>query len=1106
MLKSKIWKKKALSISLILALIISVNCTTYRNMRPTGEYTIISREPMPPVSAFKLVKLPEPKDPFLIAEYVEYPTYKENQNVKKVGYKKTSYAVFWLAVAIGGFGYAIDKWDKYVSKEKDGKIRRIYEARDNGNLMGFLGLVGLIYDLRKKWTPTSKYYYQSVIINDEKNSRPIPNKKIIAYSPTLDKDFKLITDERGRIKLNIAEVADLVPLGVDLELNFKAEETNQALNTVYVPAKFFVDLKFYYASIRPPDLITMLSFDDASSWKPNQIIDGAEKAFLVVKTENRGEGKALDVKLNIANTNPMISLKSELNIGTIEPGNKVEERIPIFAAKDIADVKVTFTVYTKEQRGYDARPVQIQIPVRHLDKPTLSFTSFALNDGASGMANGNGNGIVENGETVEITAFIKNTGVGASLNTTVNLNSVSPGAEIRQGKVRLGTIAPNETKQAKVVVAIPRTYSGNDLRLTFAARDTIGASQITKEHILPMSKLAPILAFDSRFLDSRGIQVDEVSNGNDYILEIVPRNEGQIAAKSVQANVAASTGVNLSNPFFAVGDISAGATAAPIRFNFSLPRNYNLGIPQFNLRLSQSDFADVNQKLDIPFRLKSPNLIAREVVTTSDGNADIQQSETVHIDVVIENQGELDAEGVVADLNFTHTGIDFRERTKPLGRIPVGGQKRERFSFLVKTGAAVGPLVGQLQIRQADFAPITKTLNYTINAIGAQIVTVTPTEQPTAMQRVAPVVRANTPPVVFLSVKNLGADGKSYEPYIKLEIQIKDDKPLLAVEPEIRVNGKLQPKEQGLRGIDLQERESKEVDQKLRLFRQVELSEGFNNIEVRIYDADNEMGFEIAQVEYVAQRTDILALVIGVGQYQYSVDPLKYAAADAQSFHDFLRSPEGGGVPLDRIRLLLNKEATRENIIKGMEWLASKAFENDLVIIYLATHGMVDQNELYFVGYNTDPKNLLATGIKKSDLDIIQRRLKSNKVVWFADACHSGSLGEDPNITMRANRASATNRLLSEIAKARNGLAMFLSAQSTEFSQESDKWGGGHGVFTYYLLQGLRGQADRNRDNLVTITELFEYVSRQVNEATEGKQSPILYGNYDRTLPLATVK
>jgi hypothetical protein len=422
----------------------------------------------------------------------------------------------------------------------------------------------------------------------------------------------------------------------------------------------------------------------------------------------------------------------------------------------------------------------------------------------------------------------------------------------------------------------------------------------------------------------------------------------------------------------------------------------------------------------------------------------------------------------------------------------------------------VGPFVGQLQVRQADsFAAVTKTLNYTINAIGAQIVTVTPTEQPGTAQRVAPATRSNIPPVVFLSVKNLGAEGKSYDPFIKLEIQIKDDKPMLAVEPEIRVNGKLQPKDQGLRGLGLEERESKADELKLKIYRLVELGEGFNDIEVRVYDANNEMGMEITQVEYLSQRTDIWAIIMGVSDYQNDqIDDLNFAAADAQSFYDFIRSPEGGNLPADHIKLLLNRDATRENILRDMEWITSKAFENDVVYIYMAMHGMVgEEGELYFVAHNSDPGNLLATGVKKSDLEnLLQRRMKSNKVAWFADACHSGSLGEDTQVSMRASRASATNRLLTEISKARNGLAMFMSATAAEFSQEGTKWGGGHGVFTHFLLQGLRGQADRNKDNFVSVPELYDYVSRQVSEATEGKQNPILRGNYDRELKLSTVK
>lgn len=1096
MLRRMILFDKAFAVSLICISLFLSSCMSYRNMRPTGSYTTLKRTKIKEVYVFKTINLPVSEKPLFEVEFGKYPVYNEERRIEWQGEKKNIRNLSTGLVLLGG-GLAV------TLATKDSSVMVA------GGVAVAAGVIFLSQQSGHKWESSYKHSLQNAVVEDEKQFEPVANTPIRAFSSSISKDWHLTSDANGRITLDIAEIAPLIREGSALAITFQTLEDVKTTSTFSIPSKFFADLKTYHASILPPKLITSLAFDDATSWKPNKTIDGAENVYLIATVENHGKGKALGVKLRFDCNQPKISIIPNLDIGIIEPGQKIEKRIPITADMDIADGNVTFTAYTKEQRDYDAKEFQLIVNVRHLDKPVLSITSFTLNDGTSGLASGNGNGIVENGETVEITAFLKNSGVGSSINTTLNLQSISTGAEIRQGKVQLGNIAPGETKQGKVVVAIPRTFTGRELRLTFAARDTIGASQITKEHVLPMSTRSPVIVFESRFLDSRSVQVDEVNNGGNYVLEIVPRNEGQIGARVVQANVSASTAVLLSNSSANIGDLAAGATAAPLRFNFSLPRNYNSGPPQFSLRLSQADFSELTQQLSIPFRRKAPALVAREVVNTGDGNSEIQQGEYVDLDVVVENQGDLDAEGAEVTLDFAHTGIDFRERIKMLGRIPAGGRQSTRFSFLVKTGATTGPLIGQLRVRQADgFPSIDKSLNYTINAIGAQIVTVTPTVQPGAVQPSAPTSRTNTPPVVFLSPKNLPVEGKSYDPFVTLEIQIQDDKPMLGVEPEIRVNGRLQTKEQGLRGLGLQERDPKETDRKFRIVRRVELNEGLNTIEVRVYDSNNELGLESTQIEYLASRTDIWALVVGVGDYQNEqIEDLKYTAADAQSFNDFLRTPEGGSVQTDHIKLLLNREATRENILRDMEWIADRASENHLVIIYIAMHGIAEQGELYFLGHNSDPRNLLATGIKKSELEsVLQRRLRSNKVVWFADACHSGSLGEDPQIALRASRASATNRLLGEIVKARNGLALFTSAQAAEYSQESAKWGGGHGVFTYYLLQGLRGAADRNKDNFVSVLELYDYVSRQVNEATDGKQNPMLRGDFDKELKLSAVK
>ena len=93
---------------------------------------------------------------------------------------------------------------------------------------------------------------------------------------------------------------------------------------------------------------------------------------------------------------------------------------------------------------------------------------------------------------------------------------------------------------------------------------------------------------------------------------------------------------------------------------------------------------------------------------------------------------------------------------------------------------------------------------------------------------------------------------------------------------------------------------------------------------------------------------------------------------------------------------------------------------------------------------------------------------------------------------------------MKEMAKARNGMAVFMAASGNQTSREGDQWQGG--VFTKYLIEGLRGAADSNQNNLVTLSELAEYLPRAVIEATNARQRPEVGGNFDGSLPVGIVK
>ncbi len=98
-----------------------------------------------------------------------------------------------------------------------------------------------------------------------------------------------------------------------------------------------------------------------------------------------------------------------------------------------------------------------------------------------------------------------------------------------------------------------------------------------------------------------------------------------------------------------------------------------------------------------------------------------------------------------------------------------------------------------------------------------------------------------------------------------------------------------------------------------------------------------------------------------------------------------------------------------------------------------------------------------------------------------------------------------TNKLLQELALARDGVAILSASSASEFSQEGKTWGG-HGVFTYHLVNGLQGAADTNSDGMVTIREIYEFVYRKVADDTGARQHPDLQGRFDNNLPLSIVK
>ncbi|MBD2033829.1 caspase family protein [Leptolyngbya sp. FACHB-321] len=249
------------------------------------------------------------------------------------------------------------------------------------------------------------------------------------------------------------------------------------------------------------------------------------------------------------------------------------------------------------------------------------------------------------------------------------------------------------------------------------------------------------------------------------------------------------------------------------------------------------------------------------------------------------------------------------------------------------------------------------------------------------------------------------------------------------------------------------------------------------------------------------------AVIVGISKYRDSSLNLKYADRDAEEFYQLLLTPNGGNFQPDHIRKFINEEATTANITRALRSFLKKPGREDLVLIYFVCHSAPDidrRENVYLLTNDVDPSDISGTALPLHEIDLLLKEsLLTEQVIILADICHSGAIAETVGRRAANDNSELVNRYLQGLSQNRIG-ALLTSTEANEISFEDKKWGGGHGVFTHYLLEGLRGAADQDNNGIVTIGELFEYVRENVKRATDDRQCPSVgISSFDRDLPIA---
>jgi hypothetical protein len=252
-------------------------------------------------------------------------------------------------------------------------------------------------------------------------------------------------------------------------------------------------------------------------------------------------------------------------------------------------------------------------------------------------------------------------------------------------------------------------------------------------------------------------------------------------------------------------------------------------------------------------------------------------------------------------------------------------------------------------------------------------------------------------------------------------------------------------------------------------------------------------------------RENAHAVVIGINEYEDPRIPnLAFARADAEAVYKILIDPELGRFSPEKVHLLLDSDATERRIRTAIgRDLRRESGKSDLVYIYYAGHGSAeidskcryqDGLEKYLVPSDAELDNLFSTGIAMEEIQRFFERIEAKQILFFIDSCYSGEAGgrsfRNPNFQ---KRAAMTADFLDGMSG--EGRLVVTACDVNEVSLETND--AGHGLFTYYLTEGLKGAADTDQDGLVTTQELYAYIFENVSRHAReigGSMNPIQKG------------
>jgi hypothetical protein len=246
------------------------------------------------------------------------------------------------------------------------------------------------------------------------------------------------------------------------------------------------------------------------------------------------------------------------------------------------------------------------------------------------------------------------------------------------------------------------------------------------------------------------------------------------------------------------------------------------------------------------------------------------------------------------------------------------------------------------------------------------------------------------------------------------------------------------------------------------------------------------------------QETDAVAIIIGIQNYK-KIPKSSYSNDDARVFAEYANKILG--VKQQNIKVLIDDEADNAEIYRAFQnWLPLKVKKNKTdIFVFYSGHGLPsdDGNSLYFLPHGADRDFISKTAINQSEIIAALQASQPNSVTMFIDSCYSG-------LTRTGDALLASARPIAIKSKNVEYPTNFTVISAS--SPEQISWSSvelKHGIFSYYLMKGMEGDADENKDGKITVGEMQAYLTDMVPRQAlvmNRKQVPQLTGDANRVL------